>query len=362
MYWFAAILILPYFFLLLKIYRNLLKIRPFQASTTPSVFVTVIIACRNEQENLSSLISSVSGQDYPKELCEVILVDDNSTDRTFENASEQSVAAKITVLKNNGKGKKEAIRTGVNASTGRLIITTDADCTMGKNWIRTIASFFEKNNPDMIICPVQLKGSRGISGWFQELEFLSLQGITAGSVMAGNGIMCNGANLAFTRNAYQNHIENLHFDLNTGDDVFMLHSLKQQPGSIIMWLESPDAIVTTSSAPDIRTFLSQRKRWISKWNYYSDKFTIITGILTFAVILLQILASIVLFFNISFLWLLITIIIVKSIPDFLILYNTAARYCKTPLLRWFLPAQLIYPFYVMSVLMYPPAEVPERVV
>ncbi len=122
---------------------------------------------------------------------------------------------------------------------------------MGKNWIRTIASFFEKNNPDMIICPVQLEGSQGFSGWFQELEFLSLQGVTAGSVMAGNGIMCNGANLAFTRNAYLKHMENLHFDLNTGDDVFLLHSLKKQPGSIIMWLESPDAIVTTSSSPTL---------------------------------------------------------------------------------------------------------------
>ena len=42
----------------------------------------------------------------------------------------------------------------LNASSGRLIITTDADCRMGKSWIRTIASFYEKHKPDMIICPV----------------------------------------------------------------------------------------------------------------------------------------------------------------------------------------------------------------
>jgi len=361
MYWLPAILILPYSFLLLKIYRNLLKVQPFHTSIPPSTHVSVIIACRNEQNKLPSLLACLSAQDYPGELYEVIIVDDNSTDKTFEIASEQSLAVRLIVLRNQGNGKKEAIRTGVNSSAGRLIITTDADCITGKNWIKTIASFFEKNNPDMIICPVQLTGSRSFFGWFQELEFLSLQGVTAGSAMAGNAIMCNGANLAFTRDTYLKHMENLQFDLNTGDDVFLLHSLKRQTGSKIMWLESRDAIVTTSSSPTLKTFLLQRKRWISKWSGYSDRFTILTGILTFTAILLQIAALVSLLINISFLWLFMNIIILKSIPDFLILYNTAARYGKTRLMRWFLPAQLIYPFYVMSVLMYSPAEAPDRV-
>jgi poly-beta-1,6-N-acetyl-D-glucosamine synthase len=151
MYWLAAILIIPYFFLLLKMYRNLLKIQQYHFSTQPSVQVSVIIACRNEQDRLPTLLACLSGQDYPVELYEVIIVDDNSTDKTFEIASEQNARARLTVLKNNGNGKKAAVRTGINASNGSLIITTDADCTMGKSWIKTIASFFEKNEPDMII-------------------------------------------------------------------------------------------------------------------------------------------------------------------------------------------------------------------
>ena len=163
MYWLPLILILPYFFLLLEIYRNLLKIIPLMPHPTPSTFVSVIIACRNEQEKLPALLECISGQDYPKEFFEVIIVDDNSTDKTFETASENSGPVKLNVLKNKGKGKKEAIRTGITASAGRLIITTDADCTMGKSWIKTIAAFFEKYNPDLIICPVQLDGTRDFS-------------------------------------------------------------------------------------------------------------------------------------------------------------------------------------------------------
>jgi hypothetical protein len=52
MYWLPAILILPYFILLFKIYRGLLKITVFEASTDPAIFVSVVVACRNEQKNL----------------------------------------------------------------------------------------------------------------------------------------------------------------------------------------------------------------------------------------------------------------------------------------------------------------------
>jgi len=349
MYLLPAILILPYFFLFLRIYMNLLKIKPFNVLTSPSTNVSVIIACRNEQEKLLIVLDSISGQDYPQEYFEIIIVDDNSTDGTFKTASEYSGLARLLVLKNKGKGKKEAIRTGINASKGGLIITTDADCSMGKSWIKTIAAFYENQRPDMIICPVQIDGKRGFFGRFQELEFLSLQGVTAGTAMAGKGIMCNGANLSFTRETYLNHLDNLHFELASGDDVFMLHSLKREINSKILWLESTDAVVATSSSPTIWSLLRQRKRWISKWKAYDDGFIILTGIVTFVATVLQLSVFVSVFINISFIWLFLTILILKSVPDFLILLNTTGRYRKKFLMRWFLPAQLIYPLYVLAV-------------
>jgi glycosyltransferase involved in cell wall biosynthesis len=360
MYWLPVILIIPYFFLLLKIYRNLLKIIPFRVSSSPSTYVSIIIACRNGQDKIPALLECISMQDYPKILFEVIIVDDNSTDKTIETVSGKNIGAKFSVLKNNGNGKKEAIRTGIKASTGRLIITTDADCTMGKSWIKTIAAFYEINSPELIICPVQLDCGKGFFGRFQELEYMSLQGITAGTAMAGNGIMCNGANLAFERNTYLKHVENLRFGLPTGDDVFLLHSIKKELNSKIMWLESYDAIVYTSSSPTLSSFLKQRKRWISKWDAYDDRFTIMAAILTFVAIFLQLSVFVALFFNLSFMLPFFVILILKSIPDFLILKSTTLRYGKKRLMRWFLPAQLIYPFYVISVVLYSPAEGQEK--
>jgi len=352
MQWLASILILPYLFILLKIYRSLLKIKPFISLTEPKTFVSVVVACRNEQKNLPALLNSLTLQNYPEYLFEVIIVNDNSTDLTATIAAEFSGIVNIHTLNNTGKGKKQALRTGINSAKGKLIITTDADCSMEMNWIRTIASFYEVNKPDLIICPVKIKSVPGFFGKFQEIEFLSLQGITAGCALSGKATMCNGANLAFTREIYLNHSENLHDEINSGDDIFLLHSLKAVTHSNITWLESSDVLVTTESSSTFRSFLKQRSRWISKVKAYKDSYTIILGIVIFVTVNLEITLLIALFMSPVLIWAFLLVLILKSIPDFLILLNTSGRYGKRELIRWFLPAQLTYPFYILAVVFY----------
>ena len=352
MYWLAVILILPYFVLLITIYRSLLKIKVFEVTKNPQTFVSVIIACRNEQENLPHLLKCIADQNYPENLFEAIIVNDGSEDKTLEIATEFKMISNILVVNNKGKGKKQALRTGINSARGDLIITTDADCTMGKNWIRTIGAYYEMNRNDMIICPVQIESAPYFFGKLQDLEYMSLQGITAGSVLSGNPTMCNGANLAYTREAYLSHSDNLHDEINSGDDIFLLHSLKEKNQSKISWLESPDAIVTTKPSSSFGSYIKQRSRWISKGRAYEDRDTIVLGIVTFIGVILQI--SYLLFSLIypALIWVFLSVVVLKSIPDFLILMNTSARYRSRKLMRWFLPVQLIYPFYVLAVVIY----------
>jgi cellulose synthase/poly-beta-1,6-N-acetylglucosamine synthase-like glycosyltransferase len=352
MQWLPAILIIPYFLLILRILRSLQKIKPFIVKDNPAAFVSVVIACRNEGADLPHILKDISKQNYLPDKFELIIVDDNSTDTTNEIASLFAGIRNIQVVKNHGRGKKQALRTGIGIAKGQLVVTTDADCRMGLNWIRTIASFYEMKSPDMIICPVQIERAPGFFGRFQELEFLSLQGITAGTVNDGNGTMCNGANLAFKREAYYKNLENLRFDILTGDDVFFLHSLKKKAGSKILWLESSDAIVTTSGSSSLREYLNQRKRWMSKSSAYTDIFSISLGIVTFAAILTEVFVMTAALYSSRFLPVLLVIFLLKSVADYLILRNTAIRYERKKLLNWFLPVQIIYPLYVITVAVY----------
>lgn len=348
MLWIFIIPVLPYFFILLNICRNLILIKSFREGSSPYLKLSVIVACRNEEENLPFLLSDLASQNYPQELFEVIIVDDNSEDNTFEIASAYKNIKGLKVVRNNGHGKKHAIGTGVETAANEIIITTDADCRMGVEWIRTIAAFYEPDWPDMIIGPVMIKDEPGFFNRFQELEFLSLQGITAGTAAAGNPVMCNGANLSFTKEAYHNHSQNLHYEIASGDDVFFLHSLKKDPDAKIRWLFSEDSIVTTEPADSPGSFFRQRARWISKGRAYNDRFTILLSTVTFFTTLLLILLLIASIFKTAFLPVFGVSLLVKSIPDFLILSETTRRYGKGALLKWFIPAQIIYPFYVVT--------------
>jgi len=349
MQWIPVVLILPYLLLLIKIFRSLQKIKPFPVTYNRGTFVSVVVACRNEEKDLPNLLMDLSAQNYPVEEFEVIIVDDNSTDSTFKTATGFTSGIDLQVVKNLSQGKKEALKTGIGIAKGNLIITTDADCRMGINWIRSIASFFDETGADMIICPVRIEKTAGFFGKFQELEFLSLQGVTAGTANYGNGTMCNGANLAFKKEAYFKNLENLRFDIPTGDDVFFLHSLKQKPGSKILWLESSEAIVITSGSSSLREYFNQRKRWLSKSSAYSDTNSILLGIVTFVTILIQISLMIAACLNQIFIPVFLVFFLMKSVPDYLILRNTAYRYERKYLIKWFLPAQIIYAFYVIAV-------------
>lgn len=348
MQWFLLLILIPYIYLITKIYFSLAKIIPFSPDSVPGTFVSVIVACRNEQKNLPNLMSDIAVQDYDPELFELIVVDDNSSDSTFDSASSFKGIKNLKVVNNKGKGKKKAIWTGVEAAAGNIIITTDADCRTGIKWLSTIMSFEAVHKPDMIICPVRLEAGRGFFNRFQEIEFLSLQGITAGTAISGDPVMCNGAALAIRREEYLKHAGNLHDELVSGDDVFLLHNIKKDSGKTILWLESAEASVTTPASGNLLAFLRQRGRWISKAGAYSDRFTKVLAIVTFVTISAQLLLLLGGLFSAGLLRVFSVYFVLKSIPDFLFLSDTAKRYGKKRLMRWFLPSQLIYPFYVLS--------------
>jgi poly-beta-1,6-N-acetyl-D-glucosamine synthase len=348
------LLIIPpvlYFVLLIYISGGLRYNEVRKSVRNGSVKVSVVISCKNEEKNIASLLDDLAVQDYLPDLYEVIVVDDNSVDNTLAIVSSFCKTGRVRALRNSGSGKKTALRTGIMASDGYLILTTDADCRVGRHWVSAMESFFSANRPDLIIGPVHLSVKTGFFQKFQQLEFFSLQGITAATAGLGDPVMCNGANLSFTKEVYKRHSGDLHGGIASGDDIFLLQRIKAENGKI-SWLSDNDAVVTTGAAGSFRQFLNQRARWISKSGAYEDNFT-------------QIVALIALIANIDLAFMLVAGLFIpdllsvctagffiKSVPDLLILSAITVRYKKTNLLWWFVPSQVIYPFYVITVSVY----------
>jgi len=257
---------------------ELIRYSPF-AINHQNTFVSIIVPARNEEANISNLIKSIQQQTYPQACYELIIIDDCSTDRTAEIVKNQSDSnIKLITLsdyideKSINAYKKKAIEIGIKASSGTLIITTDADCTMGENWLQEIVNFFEINQPKMIVMPVKITYSNRFIEIFQSLDFMCLQGITGASLQSKFHGMCNGANLAYTKAVFEeiggfsgiDHIA-------SGDDLLLMHKIAKKYANEIMYLKSADTIVKTTPAKTIKDFFNQRIRWASKADKYEDK-------------------------------------------------------------------------------------------
>jgi cellulose synthase/poly-beta-1,6-N-acetylglucosamine synthase-like glycosyltransferase len=242
---------------------------------------SIIIPARNEAVNIAACLNSIIAQNYPAKYIEIFVIDDFSTDETaaiVQQFKQQHSNIQLIELSKedrpptNNAYKKWAIEMAIQRANGTWIVTTDADCIVGVNWISCLAKCIEKEQPALIVAPVRFIYYPTLLGIFQYVDFLSLQGITAASVSAGVHSMCNGANLAYKKSAFMavngftgiNHIA-------SGDDMLLMNKIKQAYPNKISYLFNPNAIVLTQPVFTWSDLLHQRIRWASKADKYDDK-------------------------------------------------------------------------------------------
>lgn len=245
---------------------------PSRAGTLHTV--SIIVAVRNESENIETLVYSLTNMAFPKDRFEVIVVNDHSTDTTAEQATKSLVGienAKLLTLPDGKGGKKAALQYGIAEARFEIIATTDADCTLSKNWLTCVASYFSSPETKMLIGPVRLQGSEAFFGKLQVAEFIAITGTTAAAVGLGHPIMCNGANLAFRKEEFTavgGYDDNM--SVASGDDEFLMRKILQRYPNGIRFLNYYEAVVSTAAQKDMGQFLQQRIRWAGKWKHNTD--------------------------------------------------------------------------------------------
>ncbi|MCA6440767.1 MAG: glycosyltransferase [Sediminibacterium sp.] len=278
--WFLAFL----YAVLIWVYRywfNRLQVFTPDSNVIPQIFFSIIIPARNEENNIGACLASIAKQQYPAHLMEVIVVDDHSEDNTAQIVLQyQSTLPSLALiyLKDHLKGnsinayKKKAIEIAIAEAKGNWIVTTDADCTMGSNWLNLLAAYIQQYQPVLVAAPVVFEKKNSLLGNFQLLDFASLQGITAAAVAAGYHSMCNGANLAYAKQAFYDVDQFKGIDqIASGDDMLLMYKMKKKFPGKMGFLFHRDAIVYTAPVNSWRAFFQQRIRWASKADSYADK-------------------------------------------------------------------------------------------
>jgi len=356
----SLVLFITYAALIIYYAINWRSIPTFNLTTlTFNPKLSIIIPARNEEQNIKACLDSISNQSYPKEWYEVIVVDDHSTDNTASIVKQCKSVKLISLREHVDAGlnsyKKKAIELAIAQSTGELIITTDADCIVPYNWLQTTASFYQQTNAAFIAMPVAINCSNSFIEIFQALDFMTLQGITGASVYKKAHSMCNGANLAYTKKAFQevngfNGIDNIA----SGDDMLLMHKIYKQNTDKVFFLKSKAVIVQTAPVKKVKEFFNQRIRWASKADKYDDKRIFAVLLLVYLFNLLMITVPIIAIFknvqcsmlNIQFsiieFWL--SLLVAKTIVELVFLFPVAKFFNKQSLL-WLFP--FAQPFHIV---------------
>lgn len=317
--------------------------------------ISVIIPARNEQENIISCLGSISGQKYPEDFFEVIVVDDCSIDNTWQLVRSFPHTPNILPIRlepiDDSKfsaHKKRAIQSGIKLAHNPVIVTTDADCKHPTGWLETLAEFYYKRSCTSIVAPVDIDNNNSLLESFQALDFLVLQGITGAAVGKNIHPMCNGANLLYVKDVFHqvggfegiDHVA-------SGDDMLLMHKIWQRYPGGVHYLKSRTAIVSTQPMKTWREFFSQRIRWASKARFYND-WRIKAVLLLVYLFNLSFLVLFITAFWLPVLWMwLFILLIAKTIVEYPFVHSVAKFFNKQPLLRYFFFFQPIHICYTI---------------
>lgn len=358
----VSAILLSLYSLLLIYYRQHWCAIPAPTKGLPTELpgISVIISARNEEKNIAKCVVSLLNQDYPKDLLQIIVVNDHSEDATEKIVSgindERLLLLNLSDYVKDRSGtnsyKKRAIEYAITKATGKLIVTTDADCVTWSKWIESIAAFYVEKQAAFIAAPVTFEmcdPSLGLDKKFlfvfQILDFLTLQGITGAAVHSGAHNMCNGANLAYEKKIFEEVGGFEEIDsIASGDDMLLMDKIQRKYPDRIFYLKSKDAIVRTHPEDTWKKFLNQRIRWASKSGKYKGAQIKLVLLLVYLLNVWLFILGIASFFDSQIILLFLSTLLLKIIVELYFLIPVAKFFDQKNLLWWFVPAQ---PFHIL---------------
>ena len=346
-------IIIYYFCFIVNIYRGLNKLEKWQGDRIIEEYISIIIPFRNESENILQILSSIENQNYPKGKYEVIFVNDSSNDDSLEklktNIKDKNINVISVPIEFESKAhKKRAIRYGIEKSKGDIIVTTDADCILKNNWLKTLVNGFDKKTA-LISGPVEFLEENGLFNKFQKLEFSSLIITGAGLIGINKPLICNGANLAYRKKVFD---EVGGFDgqlsLSSGDDEILMQRIWKKKKYKIKFCYNKEALSFTKANKNLNEFYNQRKRWASKGLFYELKSTVTSIVLIFLFYLFLFSLLVLSFYNINFyLPLFASVFFLKIILEFAVMYKGSSLLFNKKILKYFLITEIIHLPYIL---------------
>ncbi|MCL2065120.1 MAG: glycosyltransferase [Candidatus Cloacimonetes bacterium] len=343
--------------------------------SNPTIHIAVIIACKNEEQNIEKLINSLKDQSYSKDSYDVILADDTSTDATAEKIKhciedwdnfhylyvDQNLFPDL-------KGKKKAISYAVDyllnnfkipfSKDNKILAFTDADCTPEKDWLLDINHAFINgcdfyagfspiiNNIEAKKDKEKLSLGKRLAINLKKLERASIFAVSAGSFGLGIPLTCTARNIAYKLSIWlkTEGFKGIGHIL-SGDDDLMLHKSRHFIDKYYFSF-NPNAFVYTNEEMNLSKYINQETRRTSKFFHYPlyIKLLIFSVAIFYFILMYNIIISIIFrYFHLD----LFVSLILKILIEFTLLTIFLIKVKHFNYLWCFLIAELLYlPYFI----------------
>ena len=264
--------------------------------------------------------------------------------KSYPNFAPQHITP-IRGVNDDNLGKKHALSKLIHAATSEYVWLHDDDIVLPKSTQKAVLL-----DGDLIILPLRMESESDKPSLLEKLqiaEYAAIQELTMRTAKAGHAVMCSGANLIVRREAWLACEPDLHPEIPSGDDMFLLEAMKKR-GYKIAVIDEPDFTAVVHPAPTWRSFFRQRMRWAGK----APKYTA----LIVAANLLQLLCPLILLIKFPIEYSLIRqreMTNVNCQMSNLQIFKSSNVKCqmtnKEPRTPWYvaLLLELLYPFYIL---------------
>lgn len=239
------------------------------ADVREEAMISIIIPAKDEEENIEAIIESTLNQNYPKDRYEIIVVNDRSKDRTRELAEKftaDNSNLKIINVTEPGRaltGKQNALNIGIKEAEGEIIVLTDADCVVNRNWIRSMNKFFYDKDVGLVVGKTEIMEEEKKSFLYkvQVMAHRMLMEVAQVPIIFGFYTSGMGNNIAFRKKGYDELGGYEGLGSSILDDEILVRGFARK-GYKIAAAFNQNAVVETKYMDSYAKLFKQHKRWV----------------------------------------------------------------------------------------------------
>lgn len=234
--------------------------------TDRTPLISILVAARNEEESIINCLEAIERLDYPINCVEVLIGNDQSTDRTATLVNEFNADKPwfrlIEVLPGSGalRGKTNVLAQLAQQARGQFFFFTDADTTVSPNWLGAMSHYLRENTG--VVTGITLPDGPTLFHKLQAIDWLYNLTLTHLLSLFGQPVTAMGNNMAVSRKAYDSvgGYESIPFSV--VEDYGLFQAIVKKKYSFRNLLDK-EVLAQTKPVETMHAFLQQRKRWMN---------------------------------------------------------------------------------------------------